>query len=163
MPTVTELKEMCKKRKLKNYSKLKKNELLLLLKKDTKKIKKQKGGNFNLTAEYLNNNYPKNIKRIDLSHNEITSIESNAFNGFSNLTWLILNNNKITTIEKDTFTGLSKLIKLDFIDFYDPYYLKILQIKLIYFLHFNILFYRMILCFINFIHYNLNNYNILYK
>ena len=99
MTTVTELKEMCKKRKLKNYSKLKKNELLLLLKKDTKKIKKQKGGNLNLTAEYLNKNYPdKNIKKIDLSGQEITSIESNAFKEFSNLTQLYLNTNQITTI-----------------------------------------------------------------
>ena len=52
MPTVTELKEMCKKRKLKNYSKLKKDELLLLLEKNNKKIKKQKGGNVELTEKY---------------------------------------------------------------------------------------------------------------
>ena len=39
MPTITELKEICKKKKLKNYSKLKKDQLLSLLKKNSKKIK----------------------------------------------------------------------------------------------------------------------------
>ncbi|KAG9510447.1 Relaxin receptor 1, partial [Fragariocoptes setiger] len=71
------------------------------------------------------------LSKLDLSYNELVSIERDAFVGLKNLTtlisrvafrtfsnltslsWLTLNNNQITDIEWDAFSGDSQLRELD--------------------------------------------------
>ena len=51
----------------------------------------------------------KIINRLDLSHANITTIESNSFHGLANLINLNLSHNKIDLIHSSTFSGLSNL------------------------------------------------------
>lgn len=54
-----------------------------------------------------------NLKEINLSYNQITKIEDNAFNGLINLETLDLYNNNLTKILASNFNSLNNLKKLD--------------------------------------------------
>ena len=47
-----------------------------------------------------------------LEYNQISSIESGAFSGLTNLEWLDLGNNPISSIEAGAFSGLTNLTEL---------------------------------------------------
>jgi len=49
-----------------------------------------------------------------LSHNQITEIKENSFNGLNNLQKLILRGNQITEIKENSFYGLKKICNLQF-------------------------------------------------
>ncbi len=46
---------------------------------------------------------------INLSVNQITSIDKDTFSGLNNLTSIYLSHNQITSIDKDIFEGLTNL------------------------------------------------------
>ncbi|XP_062567624.1 leucine-rich repeat-containing protein 15-like [Saccostrea cucullata] len=53
-----------------------------------------------------------NLQELSLSRNKISIIQSNAFNGLPNLQSLYIYNNSITVLDKDIFLGILKLEKL---------------------------------------------------
>ncbi|XP_062589367.1 slit homolog 2 protein-like [Saccostrea cucullata] len=50
-----------------------------------------------------------NVQFIDLERNKITTIYDSAFASLHNLTYLYIHNNNITVLDRDIFLGLSKL------------------------------------------------------
>ncbi len=60
-------------------------------------------------------NIPKifTVQMLDLQNNQLTTIESNAFAGITNLKVLDLANNQLSTIESNAFAGLTSLEDLD--------------------------------------------------
>ena len=111
--TLLQLKNICKKNNIKNYSSLNKEELIKYL---TKNLSKMKGGNeiildrstlldiLNCTEEDL-----INLTEIELYNNEIMKIEKGTFRKLYNLKTLILSNNILTEIEEDNFSDLINL------------------------------------------------------
>ncbi len=53
------------------------------------------------------------IEELNLSDNNLTRIENNAFAGMNNITTIDLSHNQITTLDPLAFKGLPKLIKID--------------------------------------------------
>jgi hypothetical protein len=117
--SIKELKVICKEKRIKQYSKMNKKELIEEIKK-SKRRKIMKGGDGNnevvlersklLDLLKVNNNKLINLVEIILNKNyKITKIEANTFNGLSNLYRLYLNNNKIIKLKSNTFNGLNEL------------------------------------------------------
>lgn len=68
---------------------------------------------FNATKDIV---YPSNENKLtilDLSQNDLTTLDDNVFNGFENLRGLYLHRNKISSVHLHAFNGLSKLTHLD--------------------------------------------------
>jgi hypothetical protein len=55
----------------------------------------------------------QNLYLLDLSFNQLSSIDVNAFRGLSKLSYLYLQNNKLTTLNSQTFAPLSSLYYLN--------------------------------------------------
>ncbi|CAG2196860.1 unnamed protein product [Mytilus edulis] len=74
-----------------------------------------------VTIAYCNNsglttipqNIPSHINVLDLSSNDLSKIDTNAFGNFSDLQVLNLTNNKLNSLSNKTFQGLSKLSVLN--------------------------------------------------
>ncbi len=49
------------------------------------------------------------VQSLDLDHNQLTTLQQNAFAGLTNLEYLDLQNNPLTTIQPDAFAGLTNL------------------------------------------------------
>ena len=69
-----------------------------------------------LTEEVLLDWFSEQEYRINLTSEEIKSIEDNAFIAFTNLEYLILRANEIEKISSKTFKGLKNLYQLDLDD-----------------------------------------------
>lgn len=68
---------------------------------------------FNATKDIV---YPSNENKLtilDLSQNDLTTLDDNVFNGFENLRGLYLHRNKISSVYLHAFDGLLKLTHLD--------------------------------------------------
>lgn len=68
---------------------------------------------FNETKDIVYPNNENKLTMLDLSQNDLTSLDDDIFNGFENLRGLFLYRNKISTIHSHAFNGLSKLTHLD--------------------------------------------------
>ncbi|CRK87268.1 CLUMA_CG001070, isoform A [Clunio marinus] len=54
----------------------------------------------------------RNVKVLDLSHNDISELQQRHFKNLNNLEVLLLGDNKISTLEPEVFQGLTKMKRL---------------------------------------------------
>ncbi|CAC5375322.1 unnamed protein product [Mytilus coruscus] len=62
-----------------------------------------------LKLNFVPTGLPLSISGLDLSYNQISKLENNAFESFSNLTTLTMDSNNIDTIDGPAFKGLKRL------------------------------------------------------
>lgn len=68
---------------------------------------------FNATKDNVYPSGENKLTILDLSQNDLTTLDDNVFNGFENLHGLYLHRNKISSIHLHAFKGLFKLTHLD--------------------------------------------------
>lgn len=68
---------------------------------------------FNATKDMVYPTDENKLTILDLSHNDITALDENIFNGFENLRGLYFYRNRISSIDLHAFKGLFKLSHID--------------------------------------------------